>query len=253
MTPDDARAVGAQALFGEKYGDEVRVVSMGHVASGKGTGSETYSIELCGGTHVKQTGDIGICVILSEGASSAGVRRIEALTGKAAVAFIDDEATRASELQGMLKAKPEEVVERVKAMMDERKVLQGEISALKRELAKVAGAGVEAKDVGGVKFLALSVTGVVGKDLQALVNEQKDMLGSGAVLIISDNGGKVAVAAGVTADMTDRISAVDLVKAAVPKLGGKGGGGRPELAQGGGLDASKAPEAIAAAEAVLAG
>ncbi|SMR72065.1 alanyl-tRNA synthetase [Aliiroseovarius halocynthiae] len=253
MTPDDARDIGAQALFGEKYGDEVRVVSMGHAATGKGAGGETYSIELCGGTHVKQTGDIGICVILSEGASAAGIRRIEALTGKAAVSHIEAEAARGSELQGMLKAKPEEVVDRVKGLMDERKALQNEISALKRELAKAAGAGAEAKDINGVKFLAMSISGVGGKDLQALVNEQKDALGSGAVLIISDNDGKVAVAAGVTPDLTDNLSAVDLVKAAVPELGGKGGGGRPELAQGGGADASKSEDAIKAAEAVLAG
>ena len=253
MTPDDARDIGAQALFGEKYGDEVRVVSMGHAATGKGAGGDTYSIELCGGTHVKQTGDIGICVILSEGASAAGIRRIEALTGKAAVAHIEAEAARGSELQGMLKAKPEQVVDRVKGLMDERKALQNEISALKRELAKAAGAGAEAKDINGVKFLAMSIAGVGGKDLQALVNEQKDALGSGAVLIISDNDGKVAVAAGVTADLTDKLSAVDLVKAAVPELGGKGGGGRPELAQGGGADASKSAEAIAAAEATIAG
>ncbi|WP_282064955.1 alanine--tRNA ligase [Aliiroseovarius marinus] len=253
MTPDDARDMGAQALFGEKYGDEVRVVSMGHAATGKGTTGETYSIELCGGTHVKQTGDIGICVILSEGASAAGIRRIEALTGKAAVAHIEAEAARGAELQGMLKAKPEDVVDRVKGLMDERKALQAEISNLKRELAKAAGAGAEAKEINGVKFLAMSISGVGGKDLQALVNEQKDALGSGAVLIISDNDGKVAVAAGVTSDLTDNLSAVDLVKAAVPELGGKGGGGRPELAQGGGADASKAAEAIAAAEAAIAG
>ena len=253
MTPDDAREIGAQALFGEKYGDEVRVVSMGHSPTGKGTDGQTYSIELCGGTHVKQTGDIGVCVILSEGASAAGIRRIEALTGKAAVAYIEDEAARASELQGMLKAKPDEVVDRVKAMLDERKALNNEISALKRELAKAAGAGAEAKDINGVKFLAMTISGVAGKDLQTLVNEQKDALGSGAVLIISENDGKVAVAAGVTSDMTDRVSALDLVKAAVPELGGKGGGGRPELAQGGGQDITKADAAVAAAEAVIAG
>ncbi|MCI2393176.1 alanine--tRNA ligase [Aliiroseovarius sediminis] len=253
MTPDDARDMGAQALFGEKYGDEVRVVSMGHSPTGKGTDGQTYSIELCGGTHVKQTGDIGVCVILSEGASAAGIRRIEALTGKTAVAYIEAEAARASELQGMLKAKPDEVVDRVKALLDDRKALQGEISALKRELAKAAGAGAEAKDVNGVNFLAMTIAGVAGKDLQTLVNEQKDALGSGAVLIISDNDGKVAVAAGVTPDMTDRVSAVDLVKAAVPALGGKGGGGRPELAQGGGQDFSGAKAAVAAAEAAIAG
>ncbi|WP_424943227.1 alanine--tRNA ligase [Aliiroseovarius crassostreae] len=253
MTPDDAREMGAQALFGEKYGDEVRVVSMGHAPTGKGTDGETYSIELCGGTHVAQTGEIGVCVILSEGASAAGVRRIEALTGKAAFAYIEEEAARASELQGMLKAKPEEVVDRIKGLMDERKALNAEISNLKRELAKAAGAGAEVKEIKGVKFLAAVVQGVGGKDLQALVNEHKDGIGSGAVLIIADNEGKVAVSAGVTADLTDRLSAVDLVKAAVPELGGKGGGGRPELAQGGGASAENAEGAIKAAEAVLAG
>ena len=253
MTPDDAREIGAQALFGEKYGDEVRVVSMGHSPTGKGTDGQTYSIELCGGTHVRQTGDIGVCVILSEGATAAGIRRIEALTGKAAVAYIEEEATRASELQGMLKAKPNEVVGRVKAMLDERKALNNEISALRRELAKAAGAGAEAKEINGVTFLAMTISGVSGKDLQTLVNEQKDALGSGAVLIISDNEGKVAVAAAVTSDMTDRVSAVDLVKAAVPAVGGKGGGGRPELAQGGGQDFSGAEAAVAAAEAAIAG
>ncbi len=253
MTPDDARDMGAQALFGEKYGDEVRVVSMGHAPTGKGSDGETYSLELCGGTHVARTGEIGVCVILSEGASSSGVRRIEALTGKAAFAHIEAENARATELQGMLKAKPEDVVDRIKGLMDERKALNNEISALKRELAKASGAGAETKDINGVKFLATVVQGVGGKDLQALVNEHKDGIGSGAVLIIADNDGKVAVSAGVTADLTDRLSAVDLVKAAVPELGGKGGGGRPELAQGGGASAENAEGAIKAAEAVVAG
>ncbi len=253
MTPDDARDIGAQALFGEKYGDEVRVVSMGHAPTGKGTNGSTYSIELCGGTHVARTGEIGVCVILSEGASASGVRRIEALTGKAAFAFIEEETGRASELQGMLKAKPDEVVGRIKGLMDERKALNNEISALKRELAKASGAGAEVKELNGIKFLSVVVQGVGGKDLQALVNEHKDTMGSGAVLVIADNDGKVAVSAGVTSDLTDKLSAVDLVKAAVPELGGKGGGGRPELAQGGGASAENAAGAIAAAEAVIAG
>ncbi|MDA5095696.1 alanine--tRNA ligase [Aliiroseovarius sp. KMU-50] len=253
MTPDDARDMGAQALFGEKYGDEVRVVSMGHAPTGKGTEGATYSIELCGGTHVSRTGEIGVCVILSEGASAAGIRRIEALTGKAAFAYIEEEAARAAALQGMLKAKPGEVVDRIKALMDERRSLNAEISTLKRELAKAAGAGAEVKEINGVKFLATVVQGVGGKDLQALVNEHKAGLESGAVLIIADNDGKVAVAAGVTKDLIANLSAVDLVKAAVPELGGKGGGGRPELAQGGGASAENAEGAIKAAEAVLAG
>ncbi|SLN38680.1 Alanine--tRNA ligase [Falsiruegeria litorea R37] len=257
MTPDDARAIGAQALFGEKYGDEVRVVSMGQAETGKGQDGTTYSIELCGGTHVKQTGDIGTFVLLGDSASSAGVRRIEALTGAAAFEHLSAEAARVGEISGMLKTQPSETVDRVKALMDERKALQNEVASLRRELAMAGGAGqgggAEAREVNGVKFLAQALSGVSGKDLPALIDEHKDRLGSGAVLLIADAGGKAAVAAGVTKDLTDTVSAVDLVKAAVVELGGKGGGGRPDMAQGGGKDASKADAAIKAAEAVLQG
>ncbi|MBO9449565.1 alanine--tRNA ligase [Tropicibacter sp. R16_0] len=255
MTPDDARAIGAQALFGEKYGDEVRVVSMGQAETGKGQDGSTYSIELCGGTHVKQTGDIGTFVLLGDSASSAGVRRIEALTGAAAFEHLSAEASRMGEISGMLKAQSAEAADRVKALMDERKALQNEVANLRRELAMAGGAGqgggAEARDVNGVKFLAQSLSGVSGKDLPALIDEHKERLGSGAVLLIADAGGKAAVAAGVTKDLTDTVSAVDLVKAAVVELGGKGGGGRPDMAQGGGKDASNADAAIKAAEAVL--
>ncbi|MEX0367877.1 MAG: alanine--tRNA ligase [Ruegeria sp.] len=257
MTPDDARAIGAQALFGEKYGDEVRVVSMGRAETGKGQDGMTYSIELCGGTHVKQTGDIGTFVLLGDSASSAGVRRIEALTGAAAFEHLAGEAVRMGQVSGMLKAQPAEVVDRVRALMDERKALQNEVAQLRRELAMAGGAGQgngsDAREVNGVKFLAQALTGVSGKDLPALIDEHKDRLGSGAVLLIADTGGKAAVAAGVTKDLTDRISAVDLVKAAVVELGGKGGGGRPDMAQGGGKDAANADAAIRAAEQVMGG
>jgi alanyl-tRNA synthetase len=257
MTPDDARAIGAQALFGEKYGDEVRVVSMGRAETGKGHDGMTWSIELCGGTHVKRTGDIGTFVLLGDSASSAGVRRIEALTGAAAFEHLSREAARMAEVGGMLKAQPAEVVDRVKALMDERKALQNEVASLRRELAMAGGAGqgggAEAREVNGVKFLAQTLSGVSGRDLPALIDEHKDRLGSGAVLLIADTGGKAAVAAGVTKDLTDSLSAVDLVKAAVVELGGKGGGGRPDMAQGGGKDASNAEAAIKAAEAVIAG
>ena len=255
MTPDDARGIGAQALFGEKYGDEVRVVSMGRAETGKGQDGMTWSIELCGGTHVKQTGDIGTFVLLGDSASSAGVRRIEALTGAAAFDHLSREAGRMADVSGMLKAQPAEVVDRVKALMDERKALQNEVASLRRELAMAGGAGqgggAEARDVNGVKFLAQSLSGVSGRDLPALIDEHKERLGSGAVLLIADTGGKAAVAAGVTKDLTDKVSAVDLVKAAVVELGGKGGGGRPDMAQGGGKDAANADAAIKAAEAVL--
>ena len=257
MTPDDARGLGAQALFGEKYGDEVRVVSMGRKATGKGTDGQTYSLELCGGTHVTRTGDIGAFALTSETASSAGVRRIEALTGQAAMAELRGRDAALSQIEGMLKATGEDAVARVKAMMDERRALQNEVAQLRRDLAMSGGSGqgggAEAREIGGVKFLAQSLSGVSGKDLPALIDQFKAQIGSGAVLLIADTGGKAAVAAGVTDDLTDKLSAVDLVRAAVPELGGKGGGGRPDMAQGGGADASNAEAAIKAAEAVLGG
>jgi len=255
MTPDDARAIGAQALFGEKYGDEVRVVSMGRAPTGKGADGKTWSIELCGGTHVKQTGDIGLCVVLGDSASSAGVRRIEALTGQAALDYLSAQDERLSEVASMLKAQPAEVVERVKALMDERKALANEVAQLRRDLAMSGGAAEapEAHDINGVPFVAQVLSGVSGKDLPALIDAHKARIGSGAVLLIADAGGKAAVAAGVTEDLTGRVSAVDLVRAAVAELGGKGGGGRPDMAQGGGKDAANAEAAISAAEAVIGG
>ncbi|SCZ58420.1 alanyl-tRNA synthetase [Epibacterium ulvae] len=255
MTPDDARALGAQALFGEKYGEEVRVVSMGRAETGKGQDGETYSIELCGGTHVKQTGDIGTFVILGDSASSAGVRRIEALTGAAAFDYLATEAGRMAEIAGALKAQPVEVVDRLKALMDERKALQNEVANLKREVAMggSGGAGAETKEINGKTFLGQALEGVSGKDLRGLIDAHKQKIGSGVILLIADDGGKVAVAAGVTDDLKEQISAVDVLKAAVPAVGGKGGGGRPDMAQGGGKDFSGAADAIAAAERLLEG
>jgi alanyl-tRNA synthetase len=257
MTPDDARAIGAQALFGEKYGDEVRVVSMGQQdGSGKGQDKRTYSIELCGGTHVRQTGDIGAFVTLGDTASSSGVRRIEALTGQAALDYLRAQDQRLAEVAVALKAPASEVPERVRVLLDERKALNNELAQLRRELAMSGGAregGSEAREVNGIPFLAQVLRGVSGKDLPPLIDEHKAQLGSGAVLLIADTDGKVAVAAGVTQDLTDRVSAVDLVKAAVEKLGGKGGGGRPDMAQGGAKDAANADAAIAAAETVMGG
>ncbi|WP_338548011.1 alanine--tRNA ligase [Roseovarius phycicola] len=254
MPPDDARELGAQALFGEKYGDEVRVVSMGTEAgSGKGLDGQTYSIELCGGTHVRQTGDIGMFVTLGESASSAGVRRIEALTGAEAFKYLSEQDHRLAEVALELKAQPGDVLDRVRALMEERKALSNEVAQLRRDVAMGGGAvaGPEAKDIGGVKFLAQVLSGVSGKDLPPLMDEMKDKLGSGAILLIADAGGKAAVAAGVTKDLTERVSAVDLVRAAVGELGGKGGGGRPDMAQGGGTDVTRADAAIKAAERVL--
>ncbi|WP_151979443.1 MULTISPECIES: alanine--tRNA ligase [unclassified Roseovarius] len=258
MAPDDARALGAQALFGEKYGDEVRVVSMGQAeGSGKGADGRTYSIELCGGTHVRRTGDIGVFVALAESASSAGVRRIEALTGAAAFDYLSGQAARLGQVASDLKARPEDVAERVKVLMEERRALANEVAQLRRELAMSGGAGqgggAEAREVGGVKLIAQVLTGVQGKDLPPLIDEHKARLGSGAVLLIADTGGKVAVAAGVTEDLTDRISAVEMVRAAVAELGGKGGGGRADMAQGGGTSMDGAEAAIAAATGVIEG
>ncbi len=255
MTPDDARALGAQALFGEKYGDEVRVVSMGALdGSGKGADGRTYSLELCGGTHVARTGDIGAFVLLSESASSAGVRRIEALTGQAALDHLRAQDARLADVAAVLKASVSEVVDRVKVLAEERRALMNEVAQLRREVAMGGkSAGPEAVEVGGVKFIAQVISGVSGKDLPALIDEMKARLGSGAVLLIADTGAKPAVAAGVTADLTARISAVALVKAAAEAMGGKGGGGRPDMAQAGGADIGGADAAIKAAMAVLEG
>jgi alanyl-tRNA synthetase len=257
MTPDAAREIGAQALFGEKYGDEVRVVSMGaQPGSGKGRDGATYSIELCGGTHVRQTGDIGVFVALGDSASSAGVRRIEALTGQAAFDYLAAQDRRMADLSLEMNAQPGEVLERVRSLKEERKALANEVAQLRQQLALGGGgqaAAPQATEVGGVPFLAQTLQGVSGKDLAGLIDAHKDRMGSGAVLLIADAGGKAAVAAGVTDDLTGKVSAVDLVRAAVEKLGGKGGGGRPDFAQGGGKDVAAAPDAIAAAEAILKG
>jgi alanyl-tRNA synthetase len=253
MTPDDARAIGAQALFGEKYGDEVRVVSMGRLeGSGKGADGATYSLELCGGTHVARTGDIGAFVLLGDSASSAGVRRIEGLTGQAALDHLRAQDARLAEVAGMLKTHAGDVVERVRSLADERRSLQNEVAQLRRELAMGGKtAGPDAKDIKGISFISQVLSGVSGKDLPGLIDEMKARIGSGAVLLIADAGGKAAVAAGVTADLTGRVSAVDIVKAAAEALGGKGGGGRADMAQAGGADVTNADAAIRAAEAVV--
>ncbi len=255
MTPDDARSIGAQALFGEKYGDEVRVVSMGRAETGKGADGQTWSIELCGGTHVARTGDIGLFVALSDSASSAGVRRIEGLTGAAALRHLAARASDLAEIAGMLKTPVPEAVARVKALADERRQLANEVAQLKRELAMGGGgaAAVEARKINGLSFISKVMNGVSGKDLPALIDAHKAQIGSGAVLLIAGEDGKAAIAAGVTPDLTARVSAVALVKAAVEAMGGKGGGGRPDMAQGGAKDIGAAEAGIAAAEALLAG
>jgi alanyl-tRNA synthetase len=257
MTPDAARALGAQALFGEKYGEEVRVVSMGLRPEGEtGAAGRIFSLELCGGTHVGRTGEIGLFKIVGESASAAGIRRIEALTGAAALAWVAGREAVLNRAAAVLKAPAEELAERVRMLAEERRALQAEVAELRRQIALAGGPreATAARAVGGVMFLARTLQGISGKDLRGLIDEEKARLGSGVVLLIADTAGaKPAVAAGVTPDLTGRISAVDLVKAAAAAMGGRGGGGRPDMAQAGGEDAAKAPEAIAAAEALLAG
>ncbi|MEP3346207.1 MAG: alanine--tRNA ligase [Litoreibacter sp.] len=254
MTPDDAREIGAQALFGEKYGDEVRVVSMGKASTGKGTDGQTYSLELCGGTHVKQTGDIGLCVILGDSASSSGVRRIEALTGQVAFDYLRGQADIVSAASGELKTTSDRLVARIKGEALKLKESEKENAQLRRDVAMSGGAAqVADEDVNGTAFFAQVLTGVSGKELPALIDEHKARMGSGAVLLIADADGKAAIAAGVTDDLTDKLSAVDLLRAAVAELGGKGGGGRPSMARGGGESAENSDAAISAAKAVIGG
>ena len=255
MTPDDARALGAQALFGEKYGEEVRVVSMGRLpGSGKGADQDTYSLELCGGTHVRQTGDIGGFVLLSDGASSAGVRRIEALTGAGADQYIQQQMAAMTAAATTLKVQPTEVADRAQQLLEERKTLQNEVANLRRELALSGGTEAKTADpisIGGMAFLAQVLQGVTGRDLPALVDAHKAKMGSGVVLLIADAEGKAAVAAGVTPDLTEQISAVDIVKTVVATLGGKGGGGRADMAQGGAKSTEESEAAISAVKTLL--
>lgn len=253
MAVDDAIELGAMALFGEKYGDEVRVVSMGTTEEGDRSG-KTYSVELCGGTHVGATGDIGLVRVVGESAVAAGVRRIEALTGEAARHYLADQDSRVKALANTLRVQPTELVERVDGLLDERKKLEREISDLKKALALGGGAkqADETREVAGVSFLGKSVTGVEPRDLKSLVDDAKTSLGSGVVTLVGvSDEGKASVVVGVTKDLTDRFSAVDLVRVASAALGGKGGGGRPDMAQAGGPDASKADAAVdAVAEAM---
>ena len=255
MTPDDARALGAQALFGEKYGDEVRVVSMGLLdGSRKGADGRTYSLELCGGTHVTRLGDIGLFILLGDSASSAGVRRIEALTGEGALAHLKEQLGHLADATAVLKVTPADIAGRAKILLEERRKLENEVAQLRRELAMGGtSTGPEAKVINGVKLIAQVLTGVSGKDLPGLIDEMKARIGSGAVLLIADTGAKPAVAAGVTDDLLGGLSAVDLVKVAAVALGGKGGGGRADMAQAGGADIAGAQAAIAAVEAILEG
>jgi len=251
MTPDAARTLGAQALFGEKYGDEVRVVSMGRLdGSGKGIDGHTYSLELCGGTHVARLGEIGVMKLVSEAATASGVRRIEALTGAGALAYIAANEAALSQATGVMKSTAAQLPERIKALLDERKALQNELAEFRKQLAMAGGGKAEARvqNINGIPFLAQKLSGVSGKDLRAMIDDHKSRMREGVVLLIADANGKAAIAAGVSG--LD-ISAVDIVRVAAEKLGGKGGGGRPDMAQAGGASAENADEAIQAVITLL--
>jgi alanyl-tRNA synthetase len=264
MAVDDARDSGARALFGEKYGDEVRVVSMGHAArDGAASNALGWSVELCGGTHVRRTGDIGLISVTGESAVSSGVRRIEALTGRHARRHANDTAALAKSAAGELRTTIDEMPARIAALMEERKRLERDLSEARRKLAMGGGASLNGaassaaagvREVGNVKLMMRSVEGIEMKDLKSLVDDGKKQLGSGVVAIIGVTGeGKAGVVVGVTSDLTSRYNAVDLVRVASEALGGKGGGGRPDMAQAGGPDGAKASLALDAIEKAVAG
>jgi alanyl-tRNA synthetase len=250
MAVDEAIESGARALFGEKYGDEVRVVSMG-----KTEGNKTFSVELCGGTHVNRTGDIGLVTIVGESAVAAGVRRLEAMTGDAARRYLADESRKLREVAGLLKTPVDEVSSRLSALLEERRKLERELAEARRKLAMGGGAasgGDPVKDVGGIKLMARAVTGVEMKDLKSLADEGKKRLGSGVVAIVGvADDGKAGIVVAVTEDLTAKYDAVSLVRVGSEKLGGKGGGGRRDMAQAGGPDGAQAEAALSAIEAAM--
>jgi alanyl-tRNA synthetase len=259
MALDEARASGAMALFGEKYGEEVRVVSMGAAKPGA---NKAWSVELCGGTHAERTGDIGVIKVVAEGASAAGVRRIEALTAEGARAYLAEQDARVKEAAALLRTRPDDVIERLKALVEDKKSLEKQLADAKRQIA-LGGGGGEAngaasgetiKTIGAVKLLARTVQGLNPKDLRGLIDDGKKQVGSGIVAVVGvTEDGKAGLAIGVTDDLTKTWSAVDLVKVGAEALGGKGGGGRADMAQAGGPDGAKAGDALKAIEARLAG
>ncbi len=252
MPYDDAVEAGAIALFGEKYDDDVRVLTMGEALDGSGA---PYSVELCGGTHVKRLGEIALFKIVSEGAVSAGVRRIEVMTGEAARRFLDNQAATARRAADVLKTTPDELPGRIEALVAERKKMERELADAKKALAMGGGGGLSdepVREIAGIKFAGKVVDGVAPKDLRGLVDEAKKKIGAGVAAYVGVNDGKAALAVGVTEDLVERLSAVDLVKAGAAAIGGKGGGGRPDMAQAGGPDGSKADAALLAIEQEIA-
>ncbi len=257
MAVDDAIESGAMALFGEKYGDEVRVVSMGTAERGDKAG-KPYSVELCGGTHVNATGDIGLVRLVSETAVAAGVRRLEALTGPDARAYLDAQDQRVKEASVLLKTAPADLLSRLETLVEERRKLERDLAETRKKLAMGGGGsgGTESqsRDVGGVAYLGRVLEGVEPKDLKGFADEAKQTLGSGVVALVGvSDEGKASVVVAVTDDLTGRFNAVDLVRVASAALGGKGGGGRPDMAQAGGPDVGKAAEAVEAVAGALAG
>jgi len=256
MTPEEAIDAGALALFGEKYGDEVRVLSMGH--SGPQDRAGFFSTELCGGTHVRRLGDIALVKILSESAVSSGVRRIEALTGETARQYMVTQEAKARAAADALKTSIDDLPGRVAQLVDERKKLERELAEARKQAALASAGGGDGaaapaiEEIGGIKVLARRLDGVPAKELRGLVDDGKKEIGSGVVAVVAVADGKAAVAVGVTEDLTSKLSAVDLVRAGSAALGGKGGGGRPDMAQAGGPDPDKADEALAAITSLVA-
>ncbi|MEM7730291.1 MAG: alanine--tRNA ligase [Pseudomonadota bacterium] len=249
MSPDAAIEAGAMALFGEKYGDEVRVLALGHDADGS-----DYSVELCGGTHVDRTGDIALFKIVNEGAVAAGIRRVEAVTGEAARRYLEDRSGLAQAAADQLKAKPEDVPARIETLMAERKQLEKDLAEARKQLALGGGGGAPAgpEDIGGIKFSGRVLDGIGGKELRGMLNEQIAKLGSGVAAFVARDEGKVAVAVAVSDDLTNTHSAVDLVNAGAAEVGGRGGG-KPGMAQAGGSQPENADQALDAIKAALAG
>ncbi|MEE4110014.1 MAG: DHHA1 domain-containing protein, partial [Halieaceae bacterium] len=238
MPMDAAREAGAMALFGEKYGDEVRVLTMG---------TERFSVELCGGTHVARTGDIGVLRIVSEGGLAAGVRRIEALTGDAALDDVHSVDAALEAICAGLRASRSTVVDKVQALRTQTRELEKELERLKQKLATSAGSDItaDAVEVAGIRVLAKTIDGADPGSLRGIMDQCKNKLGSGVILLAAVNDDKVALVAGVTRDLTDRVRAGDLMREFAGRVGGKGGG-RPDMAQGGGTDAAALPEALRA-------
>ena len=246
MSPDEAVKTGAMALFGEKYGDMVRVVSMED-------GDEVFSRELCGGTHVKATGDIGYFNIIGETAVAAGIRRIEFMTGNSAEKFVQDEEDKLHRISHALKTNVNDLENRINQLLEEKKKLETDIFNLKKFFVsnKTADNKEKIEEVNGIKFVAKKLENIPAKELKAFIDEIKQQIGSGVIALFSNNEGKVSAFIGVTDDLTEKYSANVMVKTIAPFIGANGGGGRPDLAQTGGSDITKLDEAISALKQII--